>query len=85
MLKLYLGIFLGLSQVSGECNYRFVVSCNTGLVHPAGSILDKTRENGRGGEKDYFYCSTVPSTFCCCERDWFGSDGAIPKPGENPG
>lgn len=46
MLKLYLGVFLGLSQVSGECNYRFV--CNTGLAHPAGSILDKTRENGGG-------------------------------------
>lgn len=47
MLKFYLGVFLGLSQVSGECNYRFV--CNTGLVHPAGSILDKTKwENGGG-------------------------------------
>lgn len=81
MLKLYLGVFLGLSQVSGECNYRFVTLCNTGLVHPAGSILNKMRENGGEGErKVIFYCSTLPSTFCCCERAWIGSDGEMPKP-----
>lgn len=64
MLKFYLGVFLGLSQVSGECNYRFV--CNTGLVHPAGSILDKIRENGgrAGGGQGCFYCSTLPAHSC---------------------
>lgn len=82
MLELYLGVFLGLSQVSGECNYRFVILCNTGLVHPAGSILYKTRGNGEGGR--CFYCSTLPSTLCWCERDWFGS-GVTPKPGLTQG